>query len=457
MSLLKIERRYAKLILALGMPVVLAMLTQTGINLLDTAMVARLEAPTAIYGVAALNFSMPILWSIGGLLSSIGVGTQVITARRFGQKRYTSAGKVFLSSFFISIITSVILSIIAIIVVPYLYEFMTDNKMVQQIGTTYTRWRLVAIISMVTTASIKGFYDGIGKTYIHMIAAIIMNIFNAVANYCLIFGFWIFPRLEVTGAAIASMISSFLGMIIVIAWSFKPGYIDRFKFYKLANIDVGVIKKILQISIPAGITMAFAMLAFLVFLKIVGMLDEGRQLPINTGSAKLIIDFMSIVIMASIGFGQGTATLVGQSLGKKRIDQAKTYGIVAVKLMFIMMGVVGLFTILFPHLILRIFTDKEILISNSLSSMRLMGFSIIVLSVAIMFMQALYGAGDVKFVVVTQILLTISGLMPLAYLFGIVFDMGQLGLWIGFTFYLIIFCLIMAYRFVSEKWKHITI
>jgi Na+-driven multidrug efflux pump len=71
-------------VLKLALPVVLAMLTQTAINIMDTVMVGWLDPSYSIAGQSALGYSLPLLWLVGGFLSAISVGTLAITARRLG-------------------------------------------------------------------------------------------------------------------------------------------------------------------------------------------------------------------------------------------------------------------------------------------------------------------------------------------------------------------------------------
>ena len=75
----------SKRILALAAPVILAMLTQTGVNIVDTWFLKKLPFADASDAQAALTPSLMLLWAIGGFLSAISVGTQAISARRFGE------------------------------------------------------------------------------------------------------------------------------------------------------------------------------------------------------------------------------------------------------------------------------------------------------------------------------------------------------------------------------------
>src|SRR5690606_13538730 len=104
-------------IVSLGLPVIIGMLTQTAINQVDTIFVGRLDEKTAVAGTAALGFSLILLWAFGGFLSAISVGTQALTARRYGEGDAVGAGKVLANSAAIAVVSSVVVTAIAEVVV----------------------------------------------------------------------------------------------------------------------------------------------------------------------------------------------------------------------------------------------------------------------------------------------------------------------------------------------------
>ena len=80
-----LEPADVKRILYLAVPAQLALLTQTGVNLVDTYLIGLLDEPERSAGQAMLSFSLALLWAVGGFLSAISVGTQAMVARRMGR------------------------------------------------------------------------------------------------------------------------------------------------------------------------------------------------------------------------------------------------------------------------------------------------------------------------------------------------------------------------------------
>ena len=494
----------AKRIGALAAPIVIAMLTQTFINVIDTVFVGKLDPSVSIPGQAALGYSLPLLWAISGSLAAIGVGTQVMTARREGAKEYDQAGNVLLNSVIIAVISSILMSIAAWFFVPHAFEFLTPNRSVTELGIPYARVRLLGALSFVATMAYKGFFDGIGNTRVHMYAAIVMNAANIVLNYALIFGVGPIPSYGVTGAAIASLISTFIGLGFMIAWTFKGDY-KAYSIYKVSSLNLKTAWELIKLSVPTGLAQIFIMSGVLMFLKIIGSLDEQAieqtlsqaayykqaglagifstqealreapnlaihalgadwhatvirsRPPVFTTSAKLIIDLLSIGFVTCIAFGTATATMVSQSMGRGRFHDAEAYGWDSVKMGMYFYGLVGLVVIAFPAAFLDLLSDDPIVIHGAISGLRIMAGLEMFVAMSLILTQALFGAGDTKFVMIVEFLLHGLCLAPLAYLFAVILGWGFMGIWVSATLYLGLLALAMAIKFWRGGWKHIKV
>jgi len=102
---LTIDRALSKRIAELATPVVVAMMSQTLINQVDHVLIGRLPASDSIPGQAALGPSLILFWAVGGMLAAISVGTQALTARRFGENDHLRAGQVLFNSLLVAALT----------------------------------------------------------------------------------------------------------------------------------------------------------------------------------------------------------------------------------------------------------------------------------------------------------------------------------------------------------------
>lgn len=499
-----IDIQRGKKIAFLAAPIVIAMFTQTFINVVDTIFVGKLDPTYSIPGQSALGFSLPILWSIGGFLSAIGIGTQAMTARRIGANDKLAGGKVLTNMAIVAVLSSIVFTFFGWYWIPWFFEFLTSNESVLDLGIPYARLRILGVLAMVTTTGYKGFFDGVGSTRVHMYAALVMNGANIILNYVFIFGFGPVPAYYVTGAAIASLISTYIGLVVMIVWSFRDKYNGAYHYYRMKNLDPKMMWELIKLSVPSGAAQVFVMSGVLLFLKIIGMLDEQavwdslrttslygtdvnpiaqfqsslRRLgetpylyatadwgyviswsrpPIYTTAAKLIIDLLSIGFVMCIAFGTATATLVSQSMGERRFDLAEAYGWDSVKMGAYFFGVLGAIIVIEPAFFLDLLSDDELVIQAAIPGLRIMASLEIFIAMALILTQALFGAGNTKFVMYTEFVLHGLCLAPLSYLFGIVLDLGFIGIWVSATVYVIALAGIMAWKFWEGGWKKIEV
>src|SRR5262249_15097685 len=136
--------------------------------------------------------------------------------------------------------------------------------------------------------SYKSFFDGLGKTHVHLIAAIVMAIVNIALNFFLAYGLWFFPRLEVVGVGLGSTIGTFTRCLVMILYSLRSSYRHRLHYYRLSNMHPKILWPIGRLSIPAGIANVVVMSGFLIFWYIAAGLDTATSAA-NANATQVII------------------------------------------------------------------------------------------------------------------------------------------------------------------------
>lgn len=461
----------ARVVLRLAGPTVLAMLTQSIVNEIDIVFFSWLPCPESSNAQAALLPSLILLWMFGGSLSAISVGTQAISARRFAEGRSTEAGAVLANSWFFALVAGVLFTIIGIVTLPVTVPAIIKVPTVQVAAIGYLRWRLLGIASMVMTFSFKSFFDGIGRTYVHMVSAVVMNALNVVLCLALIFGRWGAPRLGMTGAGVAGFVSTWVGLAIMIAWAALPSVRKRFHPFALGGLSRTTTYDILRLSIPSGVATVAVMTGFLLFAMTVSHLDSdagvtagvagscgGGPEPVNSAATTVIVGILKLTFTACLAFGTSTATLVSQSLGEKEPQKAERFGWVSVKLGIAIFGIVGLLEgVVLRRPILDLVTHSAAVRDAALGPMLMMGLCTPVIAVAMILTQALFGAGNSRFVMIAELILHFSCLVPLAWMLGITFDLGLMGIWSAAVTYVVLLASVMTWKFARGDWKRIRI
>lgn len=458
-------------IVHLGWPVILGMLTQTAINTIDLLMVGRLDDAEAVPGTAAIMASVVLLWAYGGFLSAISVGTQALSARRFSEGALTRAGQVLTNSVAVSIIASAVITTLAISMIDTTMALLSKSAEVQQVGGDYSRIRLLSLPSMALMASFKSFYDGLGRVRIHMTIAIIMNLLNIFFNYFLIFGFqsgsFVIPTFGVYGAAWGSVIASYAGLLIMIGWSLRKNDRLRFRVYRLTNLNKQIAITIARLSVWSGLATVVLMVGVGLFNYIVSVIDEIQHTgSINASAASIIIHVMMLVFMTCLAFGTSTATLVSQSIGAKNAKLAERYVWQCVLLAVYVMTIFGLVTFFFPKPILTLFLPpdvagndlKDLVIVAATPSLRLTALLLSPTAAAgLVLTQALYGAGETRYIMIVEFCLHFFCLVPLAWFLSIKLQIGILGCWIAAIIYASCLLIATAAKFLQGSWKKLSL
>ncbi len=460
-----------RVVLKLATPTVFAMLTQSIVNEVDIIFFSWLPCPESSNAQAALLPSLILLWLFGGSLSAISVGTQAISARRFAENKQLDAGAVLVNSWVFSLIAGIVFTLIGYLSLPFILGVLIKVPEVREAAQAYLNWRLLGIVSMAMTFSFKSFFDGIGKTHVHMVSAIVMNVLNIVLCLIFIFGRFGAPRMGIAGAGLAGFVSTWVGLAIMIGWAVLAKYRKPFAPFALGRVSARLTRDILRLSVPSAIATIAVMSGFALFATIVSHLDSvsqtatvnaacpgGRAEAVNSAATTVIVGILKLTFTACLAFGTSTATLVSQSLGEGDGDKASRFGWVSVKLGLIIFGVVGILEgLAFPREILSFVSQSPPVIEAAMLPMRVMGICTPLIAVGMILTQALFGAGNTRFVMIVELLLHFLCLVPLAWVLGITLGYGLIGIWSAAVVYVVALTAIMIWKFARGDGKTIRI
>ncbi|MEG2002774.1 MAG: MATE family efflux transporter [Clostridia bacterium] len=418
------------------------------VSLIDMAMVGGVSSQ-AIAAIGLTNQPRFIFLAIFFAMNSAVIA---IVARRVGEKEQLKANDCMMQAFSICLILSVALSIVGLIFAPTIMVWVGALSDTIVDSTKYFQIMMVTNIFVAMTQILNSAQRAIGKTSITLKTSIIANVVNIFFNYLLIGGNFGFPRLEVAGAGIATLIGYVAAFsVALLSVCKKNGYL-KFHFKKLFHFDKDTMRVFSKLAVSAGFEQMFVRIGFLLFAMIVAKLGTDAFSAHQIGMSILTISF-------SIGDGLGIAVsaLTGKSLGEKRPDLAIIYTKTCQRLGLYAAFIVSVCFVLFPTQIYGIFKAPPHIAE--------MGVFIMQTCAVITYFQifqctssgALRGAGDVKFVAIIAFV-SITLIRPtLGYLFCFTFDLGLFGIWLAvladqFTRFLLSYL-----RFKTYKWLKIKI
>lgn len=431
-------------IIRLASPVFLGMLSQTVFYAVDTAMLGRV----GVEALAASGLGWFVVWIFGSSLMAIEVGTQSLVARRFGEGDWEACGGLLDNTLAFAVVSGFLFSVTGYLLAPVIFPHLSDDIKVVEYGIDYLKYSFLSIFFFLVIASFRGFFDGLGQTHLFMKVAIAMNISNIIFDYILIFGKFGFPRLEVKGAAIASLVSSLIGAVYFFYLSLTNGFITRFRYLDYYAFNMFILNSILRLSFPAMLRVFFIMTGLTIFLWIAGQVGS-----IELAASNIFMTLSSFTFLAGYGFAVAAATMISQSLGKGNAEDAEAYGWEAMRLGLLCMGFLGVIFILFPKIILEIFTNQRAVIETGKGVLMLFGIIQFFDAVTLILSHALQGAGYTKWVMKIEGIVVYFLLLPAAYILSLVFGFGIYGAWISMFVYSLTMGIAMLWKFKAGKWK----
>ena len=440
-----LNRIRIRTILVLALPIIGGMASQNVLNLVDTAMVGYLGAPSlAAVGMGSFANFMAVAFIMG-----LSAGVQAIASRRLGEGRREQTASGLNTGLLIALLVAVPWSLILIYFADRLYPFLIDDPEVVAIGVPYFRARLAGMVAIGMNFAFRGFWNGIGESRRYLQTLVIMHVCNLFLNWILIFGHFGFPALGAVGAGIGTTISTFLGTAIYIVLALQhargTGFLRRIA-------DRKTMASMLRLSIPAGMQSFFFATGMTVFFWIIGRIGTAELAASN-----VLVQLLLVAILPGVGFGLAAASLVGQALGRGDREDAVIWGWDVSRVAIIAVGTGALIGVVAPDLLLRIFLHEEHTIALARFPLRLLGATMVMETLGSVLMNALLGAGASKMVMFVSVILQWGLFLPVAFLLGPVLGFGMSAVWIAQVAYRCLQGLVFSSIWRSRKWINLEV
>ena len=292
--------------LKLAYPVMIGMLGHTFVQFIDNVMVGQLGTAE----LAAISLGNSFVF----IAMSIGIGfSQAITpliAEADGARRDTDISKIFEHSFLICSTLGIILFLIVFLNRNLLYS-MNQPVQVVELASPYLFWVSISLITIVTFQSFRQFADGLSFTRAAMYSTLVGNAINIILNYFLIFGFWIFPKLGVEGAAIGTLVSRVCMLTFIIIYLKLHKKLRHYitKFFP-SKVEITRLKKIIYLGFPSALHSFFEVAFFISAVWMSGIIGKNSQ-----AANQIALNLSSMTYMIALGVGVAAMIRVGNQRG----------------------------------------------------------------------------------------------------------------------------------------------
>ncbi|MEE0762344.1 MAG: MATE family efflux transporter [Acutalibacteraceae bacterium] len=372
-----------RLILSMSLPTMFSMIIQAMYNIVDSVFVSSLGQDA----LTALSLAYPLQLMTISVAVGTGVGINSFISRRLGEKNQELANNGAANGIFISIISWLVFLLVGIFLTVPFFKLFNPTPGVMKYGVDYTSIILIFSVGVMVEIAIEKVLQATGNMIFPMIFQLIGAVTNIVLDPLFIFGIGPFPRMEVAGAAIATVIGQILAMLFAI-------YIFFFKKHAVQvhvrnfKPSLKIIKNIYAVGFPSIIMQSISSV-LVVGLNAILMGFSEAAVSVHGIYYKM----QSFVFMPVFGLNQGLMPIMGYNFGAKnkdRLHSAIRYGCIIAA--FIMLCGTMIFWV-FPAQILSLFNANDDILNMGIMAMRFISLSFLPAAIDIIFSTTFQAVG----------------------------------------------------------------
>lgn len=319
------DREFYKLVLGIAVPIMIQNGISNFVGLLDNLMIGRVGT-NALSGVAIAN-QLIFIYYLLVFGASAGIG--IFTAQYHGLKDTEGERYTFRAKLIVNIVITLVSTAIFFIFSKELISLFLQGEGSQadiastlSIGKSYMHIMLIGLYPVAVTQAYAGTLRETGETKVPMYASFAAVFVNLIGNYILIYGHLGFPAMGASGAALATVISRFIEVFILIAYTHTHSAVHPFitGAYKNFRIPLSLLKKFLLKSLPLMMNEGLWSLGCTILNQCYSYRSLSAVAAINIEQT-----IWNLLGVAFLAMGDAVGILVGQVLGSGDIDKARDY------------------------------------------------------------------------------------------------------------------------------------
>ena len=427
--------------LRLGLPIIISQLGMVAMGVADTIQVGGIEGKSAV-SVAASGLANSCLFTIAIIgIIALGVVAPMISKAEAEEdtlevsKLYQAVIRV---GWYLGILTCA-----ASIGFGLVMDILGQDAEVLALAKPYNFVISLSIVPMLLFVAFRQLSDGLGETQLAMFVTISALLLNILLNWLFIHGIWFFPRLELLGAGIATLISRIY--MAVILWMmihrnghFKP-YLVVFKG-KLSDLT----KKILTIGLPAGMQGFFEVAVFAAAVVVIGWYGKYQQ-----AAHQIAINMCSVTYMMVTGVASAGGIRVGHFWGLHDKKRLLISGNTALLMGGGFMAICALLFFILHSFLIHLYTDDAQVVPVA-TALLLIG-AVFQLSDGLQAtaLGILRGISEVNVPTVITLFAYWGIGLPVGYFLAEKFGLKAAGVWIGLTAGLTASAIMLCWRFYT--------
>lgn len=433
----------SKEILTIAYPILISLVMEQAIGMTDTAFLGRVgEIELGASAIAGVYYIAIFMIGFG-----FSIGSQILMARRNGEKRYSEIGDIFYQGVYFMIFLAAAAFTLTELITPWLLPKILSSQSIYAAAESYIHWRAFGFFFSFVAVMFRAFFVGTTQTKTLTLNSLVMVGSNIVFNYILIFGKLGFPALGIAGAAIGSSLAELVSLIFFIIYTVRKIDLKKYGLNRFSSFNTDKLRRILNVSLWTMIQNFVSLSTWFIFFLYVEHLGE-RPLAITN----IIRNISGITFMIISAFASTCGSLVSNQIGAGKADSVVCTVHQHIKLaLSIVLPLTILFAV-FPTVVLGIYTDMPDLIEASIPSLWVFCTTTWLTAASNIYFQSVSGTGNTRMAFVLEL----STLVIYAAYITLIIQVMRLDVawcWTSEHVYggfLLIFCSIYLHR---GKWK----
>lgn len=431
----------------LAYPVILQTISETVMQVVDSAMVGRL-GPAEL---GAVGFGGIWTWTTVTFFVGASQGVQTFASQEDGAGRGGASGRWVWQATWLLLPLAILWGVAAFFGFGPLVGALGPVEEIRALAVPYVQIRLLGVPAFVIGPAITGFFRGVGDTKTPLVATVIAVCANVVFAYGWIFGELGLPAWGVNGAAAAMVVGNYVFTAVLGVALLRRGVVARYGTLPVRP-DVASLRRYARTALPIGGQWLLDMGSFALFTTLVA-----RMGAVSMAASQAMLQLLSISFMQVVAIGIASGTLVGRYVGARDLAAAERSHASAVKLGVLVSFLVGVLFLSVPEVLFRIFSDDAGVLALAGRMLTLGAAFQVADALAIVAGGSLRGAGDTRWCFLVHVGLAWVVRLPMVWLFAVELGGGVHGAWMGELVFVLLLSACFTLRFRSRAWHRVAI
>ncbi|MFA9503362.1 MATE family efflux transporter [Natrinema sp. H-ect1] len=415
------EGGIAKPLFYLSLPIIVTNLLQTAYNLIDTFWLGQYSTEA----LAAISFAFPMVFLLISVGMGLSVAGSVLVAQYIGADEESEAEYAASQTVALSLLAALLLGVVGYVFVEELLGLLGASEAVLPLATDYMQVISLGMPFMFGFFVFIALMRGYGDTITPMLVMFGSVLLNVILDPFMIFGWGPFPELGIEGAAIATVFSRSLALVVGLAIMFSGVRGVRIRLAQMRP-DLSFAKRLVNIGFPASIEGMGRALSINLLLVIVAFFPDTVVAAYGIGTR-----VFSVIFLPAIAVARGVETMTGQNVGAGKPERAKAAADFAARTMFVILGAMGIVAWFAAEPITDAFTDNTEVIEIGTTFIRYVAPSFGFIGVMRAYNGSFRGTG--KTLTAAAIVIVIYALVRLPIAYGLATTYDYRGIWVAFA------------------------